>query len=262
MIDGCDPDDDNDDVPDECDPDSTGGFDCDANGIDDVCELGDDCNSNLIPDRCESDLDEDGVIDACDPDDDNDGIPDECDPRSTGGEDCDFNGVDDSCEPDLDQDGIIDACDDDDDGDGIPDDCDVDSAAESSPFPGARYWSPSEGGNGHWYAAIESPAITWFDAHEQAEQMGGHLATLTSALENQHMLQLVPQIQVESGNGYWIGARSGLEGQFEWVTGEPFDYTSWGAASVTINLTDEMPLTCTASMKMDSQLGQMTILIG
>lgn len=407
AIDECDPDDDNDGVPDECDTDITGGADCDANGVDDLCELGDDCNSNLIPDRCESDLDEDGVIDACDPDDDNDGIPDECDPRSTGGEDCDFNGVDDSCEPDLDQDGIIDACDDDDDGDGIPDNCDVDSASETSPFPGARYWSPSEGGNGHWYAlivdpginfdqarqasialggdlavvdseplnfwvldnfyseenwngrhgpwiglyqdrkavdyeepdggwywvdgtpagyqpwaqsdvtcenmpaeyrcgaegnedyacdygfyycaagdqcspppatwgaanidissnpsaiyshsylvewsaassstvtqwrsgtggnshwyaAIESPAITWFDALEQAEQMGGHLATLTSALENQYMLQLVPQIQVEPGNGYWIGARSGSEGQFEWVTGEPFDYTSWGAGS-------------------------------
>ena len=150
LIDECDPDDDNDDVPDECDPDSTGGFDCDANGIDDVCELGDDCNSNLIPDRCESDLDEDGVIDACDPDDDNDGIPDECDPRSTGGEDCDANGVDDTCEPDLDEDGTIDACDPDIDGDGVANECDVSPGSVKFFYANSKEDFAAEQGNNGW----------------------------------------------------------------------------------------------------------------
>ena len=36
ICDNADPDDDNDDIPDECDIDSTGGVDCNENGVDDV----------------------------------------------------------------------------------------------------------------------------------------------------------------------------------------------------------------------------------
>ena len=35
ICDNADPDDDNDDIPDECDIDSTGGADCNDNGVDD-----------------------------------------------------------------------------------------------------------------------------------------------------------------------------------------------------------------------------------
>ena len=80
MIDPCDPDDDGDGIPDECDVDTTGGADCDQDGQDDSCQV---------------DSDQDGVIDPCDPDDDNDDIPDECDVDTTGGSDCDANGEDD-----------------------------------------------------------------------------------------------------------------------------------------------------------------------
>ena len=36
ICDNADPDDDNDDIPDECDIDSTGGVDCNDNGVDDI----------------------------------------------------------------------------------------------------------------------------------------------------------------------------------------------------------------------------------
>ena len=130
TIDDCDPDDDNDGVPDECDPDSTSGSDCDANGIDDLCELGDDCNSNSIPDRCESDLDEDGVIDDCDSDDDGDGVR-----RMRSAMDwrrrLRLEWYRRHLYSDLDEDGAIDACDPDIDGDGIANECDVSPGAET-----------------------------------------------------------------------------------------------------------------------------------
>ena len=119
VIDPCDDDDDcgilgcdsdGDGILDKCDIDETGGFDCDLNGVDDLCQ---------------EDTDSDGTIDPCDPDDDGDGIPDECDVDLTGGVDCNANGQDDFCEPDCDGDGLIDPCDSDRDGDGIPDDCDA-----------------------------------------------------------------------------------------------------------------------------------------
>ena len=149
-------DDDGDGIANACDPDQTGGMDCDLNGQDDACQvdtdldgtidpcdldvdgdgilntcdidltLGADCDLDGQDDNCQLDTDLDGTIDFCDTDLDGDGIPNECDADQTAGVDCDFNGQDDTCQIDTDLDGTIDPCDLDIDGDGIPNTCDMD----------------------------------------------------------------------------------------------------------------------------------------
>lgn len=80
--------------PVECD---LGGGDCNANGIDDLCEL--DCNVNGIPDDCEAlvlmDCNANLIPDLCEVDCNDNDIPDDCEGP---GADCNANGVIDECE--------------------------------------------------------------------------------------------------------------------------------------------------------------------
>ncbi len=118
-------------------------FDCNDNGIPDVCDISctkenpitlngcahdypsprcgtqDDCNTNGIPDDCEPDCNSNGIADSCDissgasVDCDDNGIPDEC-------EDCNNNGIGDACEITA---GSAMDC----NSNGIPDDCEMDN---------------------------------------------------------------------------------------------------------------------------------------
>lgn len=88
--------------------------DCNANGLNDRCEISDglvdDCNGNAIPDTCDlalgyrEDCDLNGVPDSCDidllGDCNGNAIPDACDIQSGFAVDCDGNGVIDMCEID------------------------------------------------------------------------------------------------------------------------------------------------------------------
>ena len=98
-------------------------------------------------------------------------------------------------------------------------------------------WLVSEGGNGHFYEAIAVPTgITWTEASEAANSAGGHLATITSQEENDFVFSLVDDdvfwFQWSSLHGPWLGGyqpegSSEPDGDWQWVTGEPFDYTNW-----------------------------------
>lgn len=131
IANGTSTDDDIDGIPDECQ-------DCNGNGFSDIYEITvlglPDCNGNLYPDECD-------IAEAIEEDCDANLIPDACqiaeldgdgDPTTWG--DCDGNGILDACE-DCDGNGVADICDiggvpdypgpflDDLDGNGVPDTC-------------------------------------------------------------------------------------------------------------------------------------------
>ena len=73
--------------------------------------------------------------------------------------------------------------------------------------------------NGHSYYR-STGSMTWTDARQACLNMGGHLVTSTSLAENNFLFNLWP-------NG-WIGLTDEVvEGQWRWVTGEPFSWANW-----------------------------------
>jgi thiol-disulfide isomerase/thioredoxin len=75
---------------------------------------------------------------------------------------------------------------------------------------------------GHDYQRIDVP-MTWQEAKEYCERHGGHLATATSAEENQFIYE-----NFGSDHVCWLGATDEEnEGTWKWVTGEPWEYENW-----------------------------------
>lgn len=64
--------------------------------------------------------------------------------------------------------------------------------------------------------------LSWQEAKQKCEAMGGHLAVITSAEEQ----QVIEDLNVQQEN-LWIGASRDESGAWAWVTGEPWSYTNW-----------------------------------
>lgn len=64
----------------------------------------------------------------------------------------------------------------------------------------------------------------WNEAKLYCENMGGHLAAVTSEEEQEFIEQLN-----ESSARLWIGGYRDDDYNWFWVTGEPWDYTNWAA---------------------------------
>jgi formylglycine-generating enzyme required for sulfatase activity len=125
--------------------------DCNANGIEDTCEVripGRDCNANGIPDSCDiaagtsADVNSNGIPDSCEPDCNANNLPDSWEISQGLAPDCNANGKIDSCDiaqglaPDCNANGRPDSCDiasgtPDCNTNGVPDSCDI--AAGTSP---------------------------------------------------------------------------------------------------------------------------------
>ncbi|MFO0972020.1 MAG: LamG-like jellyroll fold domain-containing protein [Phycisphaerae bacterium] len=171
-----------------------------------------DCNSNGTGDACD--------IDAGATDCDGDGILDSC---QVSGNDCNSNGVLDRCESgDCNSNGVRDVCDilagaTDCNSNGLPDSCELSGplsvpGATVSPINGRRY--------------LLSAPLTWTNAEAVAVSLGGHLATVRSAAENQWLLNFV--LANSSADRAWIGFNDvATEGYFVWTSGEPAIYTNW-----------------------------------
>lgn len=96
-------------------------------------------------------------------------------------------------------------------------------------------------GNGHSYMAVLAPnGILWNEANLQAQQLGGHLATLTSAEENAFVFSLIdkPEFWINQNNGPvacfgpWFGLvqdnnPAAVDSDWHWLTGETFAYSNW-----------------------------------
>jgi len=75
--------------------------------------------------------------------------------------------------------------------------------------------------NNHAYLLTNS--ATWTDASSQAQAKGGYLVTVNNAAENQFL------VDTFGGSEYLlIGFNDAtVEGNFQWVNGEPVTYTNW-----------------------------------
>jgi hypothetical protein len=79
------------------------------------------------------------------------------------------------------------------------------------------------GGNGHYYK-LYTTSSTWTNAKNAAINVGGYLATVTSAQENSFLYS-----NNFAANTPWIGATDEtVEGTWTWVSGETWSYANWG----------------------------------
>ncbi len=76
--------------------------------------------------------------------------------------------------------------------------------------------------NGHRYEVYDVN-LTWKEAKEFCESIGGYLATVSSDDENSYILNLTRQGSMQN---YWIGGYKAQDNWF-WVNGESFSYSNW-----------------------------------
>lgn len=83
--------------------------------------------------------------------------------------------------------------------------------------------------NGHIYQRFDGN-ISWSSAKADCEKKQGHLVTLTSEEENQFVYDtLLDEDSGAVGSRYIIGMYESPEFQWNWVTGESWDYTNWAS---------------------------------
>lgn len=80
--------------------------------------------------------------------------------------------------------------------------------------------------NGHDYFLLEQD--TWTNSEAEAVALGGHLATINDAAENQWVFDTFASFDGVDRN-LWIGLNDvDVEGTFVWTSGEILGYTNWG----------------------------------
>ena len=85
----------------------------------------------------------------------------------------------------------------------------------------AAFAEPVQDADGHYYEYVGN-TLSWSSAQTESEGLHAHLATIQGAEENEFVESLI------SEGSAWIGATdTEIEGQFLWVTGEPFAYSNW-----------------------------------
>ena len=107
--------------------------------------------------------------------------------------------------------------------------------AEAAVIGGFQYIGSLE--QSHYY--VSEASILWEEAKINCELMGGHLVTISSEEENELVWQGVYANGLNPGgsNNYqaWIGLYQNFDapdysepaGGWEWVTGEPVEYSNW-----------------------------------
>ncbi|MCP4837916.1 MAG: hypothetical protein GY894_00950 [Planctomycetes bacterium] len=98
----------------------------------------------------------------------------------------------------------------------------------------AVQWRVEDGGNGHWYQAVDAPGIQWPTASAASGSRGAHLATATSLDENRFLADIA--VTEVTGPGWWIGGLYDYKASaWTWVTGEAWKFSSWGQTALGCN---------------------------
>ncbi len=96
----------------------------------------------------------------------------------------------------------------------------VDDLLDEDQMVGINGFTPVGIFQGHSYY-MSNERMSWFDAKALCEEEGGHLITITSQEENDFIADNISESS-------WIGLTDELlEGQWQWVTGEIFEYDNW-----------------------------------
>jgi hypothetical protein len=114
-------------------------------------------------------------------------------------------------------------------GNKIPDCCERGEACMVGSYP--VEWRVEDGGNGHWYRFVPDTTITWAASRERSILLGGDLATVTSASEQEFLFAMIAAAGSGWSGGWWgpfIGATRRDLPNWQWVSGEPWDYQRWG----------------------------------
>jgi hypothetical protein len=103
---------------------------------------------------------------------------------------------------------------------GIPDECELNHAPLTPPVGSVT--NPS---NGHYYL-LTSSAMSWPSAEAYAVSLGGHVATVRNAAENQWIAQTFDPLTTQSS--IFIGFNDiDIEGTWKWSSGEASTFTNW-----------------------------------
>ncbi|MBR6969065.1 MAG: CotH kinase family protein [Ruminococcus sp.] len=73
---------------------------------------------------------------------------------------------------------------------------------------------------------VFNEGLTWEDAKNYCESIGGHLAVITSENEQAEIFDAI-NAQSSTKPFYWLGASRGNDGNFKWITNESMSYTRW-----------------------------------
>jgi len=109
-------------------------------------------------------------------------------------------------------------------------------------------WPVSEGGNGHYYQ-LDPSFRTWTEANSFANSevwigLNGHLVTITSVEESDWIFATIGPPA-----GFWTGGfqppdAPEPDGDWRWVTGEPWAYTNWAASEPNDFLGNQDAVSC------------------
>lgn len=78
--------------------------------------------------------------------------------------------------------------------------------------------------DGHKYEIIDHMDLTWSEAKEYCENIGGHLLTIASVQEQEFVEKNI--LVNAAKNAYWLGGYKDYN-TWKWITGEHFFYSNW-----------------------------------
>ncbi len=110
----------------------------------------------------------------------------------------------------------------------------INVSIEKVDSPGDSNWTQNPT-NGHYYKLIAP--MNWLDAEARATNLGGHLVTINDRQE-----ELWLRDQFGANELFWLGFNDiRMEGNWEWVSGEPTTYRNWAQGEPNNKAADGRP---------------------
>jgi len=102
------------------------------------------------------------------------------------------------------------------------------AVSQTNGLPLSALWGPvMNPSNGHAYYLLQ-PGLSWLESEAAAQELGGHLAAINNAAENQWVYETFGMYAGVSRE-LFIGLTGvAVECTFVWLTGEPLVYSNWG----------------------------------